>query len=156
MVNDEKRIMEAALFISARELSVDDLKRITGIAAGGYLKKKMDELKKEYETIGSSIEISEENGKYLMKIRNEYIEKVKDFAQEVEVSKGALRVLGYIYKKGGTLKSDVAKRLGSWIYPYVKELIDAGFLEGKKHGRTSKLKLTEKFKRYFGEIKEQV
>ncbi|MBN2477844.1 SMC-Scp complex subunit ScpB [Candidatus Micrarchaeota archaeon] len=147
---DEKRIIEAALFISARELSMDDLKKLTGIAAPGFIHKLIEELKNEYAERGSAIDIISINGKYVMNLKENYNEKVKDFAQEVELSPGALKVLGYIYQnKGAVLKSTIAKRLGSWIYPYVKELVQGEFVKAVKHGRTSRLELTDKFHRYF-------
>lgn len=148
--NTEKKIIEAALFLSGRELTLDELKRVTGIAAHGYLEKMIGELKKEYENKGSALEIVEDSKRYAMRVREQYSERVKAFAQDAEISKGGLRVLGFIYKNNKSiLKSSIAKRLGAWIYPYVQELIERGFVEAKKAGRTSKLTLTQKFDTYF-------
>lgn len=146
----EKRIIEAALFLSGRELTIEELKRVTGIAAHGYLEKMVGELKQEYERNGSALEIIEDSKRYAMRVKEEYGERVKSFAQDAEISKGGLRVLGFIYKNNRSiLKSSIAKRLGAWIYPYVQELIDRGFVDAKKAGRTNKLTLTKKFDTYF-------
>ncbi len=145
----EKRLIEAALFISARGLSLEELRTLTGIGALGYLQNLLNELKKEYEEKGSSIEIAEMGGKYEMRVRNDYNERVKQFAQDIQISKSALRTLAYVAKHDGVLKSTVVKRVGTQVYQDVKELVDAEFLKTQKAGRSSKLILTEKFKKYF-------
>ncbi len=148
-MREEKRLIEAALFISARPMSLEEFRTLTGIGALGYLKKALTELQKEYDERNSAIEIVEADGKYIMRIKNEHVERVKQFAQDTEISKSALRTLAYISKHDGILKSQVVKRIGSQVYHNVKELTEAGFVKQQKSGRSSKLILTEKFKRYF-------
>ena len=146
---EEKRIIEAALFISARPMDITELRTLTGIGALGYLQKVIAELQTEYEERASAIEILGMDGKYEMRLKSDLTSRVKQFAQDTEISKPALRTLAYISKHDGMLKSDLAKRIGSTIYQDVKELAEAGFVKPKKAGRTSKLFLTEKFHRYF-------
>lgn len=145
----EKRYIEAALFISSKPLSLDDFRKITGISALGYVKNLVDELKKEYDERGSAIEINEVEGKYELRVRNEYIDRVKEFAQEAEISKSALRTLAFIAKHDGILKSEVVKRMGTQTYQNVKELTEAGFIKQQRAGRSTKLLITEKFRKYF-------
>lgn len=151
-MSNSKRIIEAALFVSARELSLYDMKRLTGAKHLKEVRKAAEELRKEYEKKEGAIEIVEENEKYIMRLKQQYADQVREFAQDVEISKGGLKVLSYIYMNKGTiLKSQVAKKLGAWIYPYVKELEEKDFINSKKAGRTKRLVLTDKFKRYFAE-----
>ena len=145
----EKRLVEAALFMSSRKLSLEELRKLTGIGALGYLEKVVRELAEEYSERGSAIEIVAEDGGYIMRVKAEYIEEVKDFAREAELSKSALRTLAYLSKHEGMLKSELVKRLGSGVYADVKELVKAGFVKERKSGRSSKLLLTEKFRRMF-------
>lgn len=152
-MKEEKRIIEAALFISARPMDLSELRTLTGIGALGYLQKVIGELQAEYEQRAGAIEILGSDGKYEMRLRPELTTRVKQFAQDTEISKPALRTLAYISKHDGVLKSELAKRIGSTIYQDVRELVDAGFVKPKKAGRTSKLFLTEKFHRYFVEGK---
>jgi len=149
---NEKRVIEAALFISARELSLEELRTLTGIGALGYLQNSINELKKEYDERGSALEIIDVNGRYVMRVRNDYLTRVKQFAQDSEVSKSALRTLAFMAKHDGMLKSDLVKKIGPQIYEDVKELIQNGFLKSHKAGRTSKLNLTDKFRKYFGNV----
>jgi len=151
---EEKRIIEAALFISARPMALSELRTLTGIGALGYLQKVVTELQTEYSERGSAIEILGADGKYEMRLKPELTARVKQFAQDSEISKAALRTLAYISKHDGVLKSELAKRIGSSIYQDVRELVEAGFVKPKRAGRTSKLLLTEKFHRYFEKAKE--
>lgn len=148
---DEKRLIEAALFISGRELSLEELRRLTGVGALGYLQGLVEQLQKEYAERGSSLEIVQMDGKYSMRVRNEYLTPVRQFAQDTEISKNALRTLAYVAKHDGMLKSELAKRIGSQIYQDVQELVSEGFVKPQKAGRSSKLFLTEKFKKYFSQ-----
>ena len=91
-----------------------------------------------------------------MRIKSDYLGRVKQFAQEVEISKSALRTLAFISKHDGILKSDLVKKIGPIVYSDVKELKDSAFIKTQKHGRTSKLTLTDKFKKYFVKSETQV
>ena len=146
---EPKRLIEAALFMSGREMSVPELKKLTGIASAGHVRSMIDELSAEYENNGSAIEIFEADGSYLMKVKDDYVSNVRQFAQSVTISKSALRTLSYIAKHNGILKSEVVKRIGTSIYDDVKELVANGFILQRKYGRSSKLFLTDKFRAYF-------
>ncbi len=148
---DEKRLIEAALFISARSLSIGEIRTLTGIGAIGYLQRTIQALQNEYNESERAIEIIEVEGKYLMRVKTAYINRVKQFAQETELSKRALRTLAYISKHDAVLKSELMKRIGSQIYEDVKELVESGFVKPQKAGRSAKLFVTEKFRKYFAQ-----
>jgi len=84
-----------------------------------------------------------------MRLKPDMTSRVKQFAQDTEISKPALRTLAFVSKHDGVLKSELAKRIGSSVYQDVRELVDAGFVKAKRAGRSSTLHLTEKFHRYF-------
>ncbi len=149
---DQKRIVEAALFMSGRPLSAEELGRLLGVAALGYIEKIVGELAREYDERKSAVQVVSEAGKYALRLREEYSAIAKDFAKEAELSRGALKVLAYISKSPNVLKSSVVKLLGTSVYGYVKELCDKGFLEQKRSGRSSKLSVTEKFRQYFNVV----
>ncbi|MCC7552049.1 SMC-Scp complex subunit ScpB [Candidatus Micrarchaeota archaeon] len=150
---EKQKIIEAALFMSTKPLSVADLAKLLNIAAIGYVTKEIKTIQKQYEDRNGPIQIFEENGKYIMTLKAEYAREVKDFAKEAEINPHALKTLGYIAKRDGILKSDLCKKLGSTIYQDVIELNEKGFITQKKSGRTKKIFLTQKFKDYFkGEL----
>lgn len=146
---DKKRLIESALFISARGMGLEELMRLTGLAAPGFVKAMLEELGNEYEGRGSAVEIAEIEGKWLMRVKDAYAESVKGFAQQVEVGRSALRTLAYIARHDGILKSEVADRVGSQIYEDVRELSQNGFVRQVKAGRSKRLFLTDKFRQYF-------
>ena len=151
---DEKeivRIIESALFISSRPLALAELGKLISVAAPGFVEQKVKALQSSYDSMGSAIEIAEENGKYYMRIRQQYVHYVKDFSQATEIGKHALRTLAYLSKNEGIKKSDLCKRLGSSIYADIGELVEKGFVSQKKSGRSTLLSTTPKFKAYFGQ-----
>ncbi len=148
-MKEEKRLIEAALFMSSRAMTIEEFRTLTGIGALGYLQGVITELRREYDERGSAVEISEQDGRFFMRVRDDLAPKVKQYAQDTEISKSALRTLAYISKHDGLLKSELVRRVGTQAYSDVKELVTSGFLKSKKSGRSSKLTLTEKFRRYF-------
>jgi len=152
---EESKIVEAALFISSRPLTVAEISKLLGVAAHGYVETVIKKLADEYNAKGSSLEIAFADGKYAMRVRREYLDRVKPFAQDAEISHHALQTLAYINNKPGMKKSDLVKQLGASVYQDVFELVEKGFITQKKSGRTSALVTTDKFRDYFaGEKKE--
>jgi segregation and condensation protein B len=148
-MKEEKKLIEAALFISSRAMALEDFRTLTGIGALGYLQGVVEELRKDYDERGSAVEIIDLGGKYEMRIRNDVLARVKQFAQDTEISRGALRTLAFISKHDGILKSELVRKIGTQAYADVKELVEAEFVKSQKSGRSSKLTLTEKFRKYF-------
>ena len=148
---EPKRVIEAALFISSKPLSIEELGKFIGVAAPGFVEGLVKELAADYDKYGSAIKLAFEPGGWIMRLRGEYAQKVAPLAQEGEVSRGALKILAYISQNEGIEQSKVADRLGSVIYDYVRELVEKGFLTKEKRGRTSVLRTTQKFRDYFGQ-----
>jgi segregation and condensation protein B len=146
---DSKRLIEAILFVAGREVTTEELMRATGIVAPGFIERIVSTLAEEYQQRGSAIEIKTFGNAHLMRIKQEFVDKVQGFFKESELNKIALRSLAFIAKNEGVAKSDVVKALGSSAYQGIKELISKGFVKAVKAGRTKKLFLTKKFKMYF-------
>ncbi|MCX6773251.1 MAG: SMC-Scp complex subunit ScpB [Candidatus Micrarchaeota archaeon] len=149
--SENERIIEAALFISSRPLSLQELGKLIGVAAPGFVEQRLKNLQEDYNNIKSSIEIAEEGGKYFMRLRSQYVRYVKDFAQAAELSKHALRTLAYIAKSEGITKHQLFLKIGGGIYDDVNELLEKDFITQKKAGRTKSLTTTAKFRSYFQE-----
>ena len=147
---EPKRVIEAALFMSSKPLTIDELGRFAGVAAPGFIESLVKDLVAEYERTGSSIAIALEPGGYIMRLRGEYAAKVAPLAQEAEISRGALKILAYISQNEGIEQKTVADTLGSTVYERITELVEKGFLDKQKKGRTSVLRTTQKFRDYFG------
>lgn len=153
--SESELIIEAALFMSSRPLTLQEMGKLIGVAAPGFVSERVRAVQEAYDRGGSAVEVVEEGGKYYMRVRQEYINSVKDFASAAEISKHSLRTLAYITKNEGITKSSLCKKLGSSIYPDVQELVDKGFVTAKKAGRTKSLSTTAKFKAYFQQEAQQ-
>jgi len=146
---DYKNLIEAALFMSSKALSEEELARIIGLGAIGQVDEYIRQLIEEYKNRQTALEIIEIDGKYMLTVKNEYAEKVSSLANEPELSKGAIRLLAYISKNNGILQSELVKAFGEVTYDYVKELVEKEFITAKKEGRSKRVYLTNKFSEYF-------
>ncbi len=151
MEKEPKRIIEAALFMSSKALGSQELARISGIGAIGFVKGQLDDLKKEYVERGSAIRIYEEPEGYIMRLLPEYEQVVGTLAKEADVGRTALKVLAVISKNEGIEQSKLVKMIGSTTYDGVHELEAKGFVVSHRKGRTKVLKTSKKFKEYFSE-----
>lgn len=149
--NESRAVIEAALFMSSRPLSLQEMGKLIGIAAPGFVAQKVRALQDAYDSAGSAIEIAEEDSKFYMRVRQQFVSAVKSFAQAAEISPHALRTLAYVAKNEGVTKRTLFLKLGSGIYEDVAELVEKGFVTTKRAGRTKSVSTTAKFKAYFGQ-----
>ena len=150
MQNLEQKL-EAILFMAAKSVSVFDLQKLTG--ADLYsIKQAISNLQHWYSSRTSWLEIIKVDKSYLMRLKPERTESVVSFVQETEISKRGLRVLAVVAKNDGVLQSKVVKMMGPSVYDGVKELTQKGYLHTEIRGHSKILRLTQKFKTYFGEI----
>ena len=145
----KKTWVEAAMFIAGRPVSIEEL----GIKL--ELKKKevedvIHDLAMEYMDRQTSIEIVQVGDKFSMQIKPEYTEKVKAFTSGGLIPEAVMRTLTIIALKQPISKSMVIKMRGASAYEHIKFLVDRGFLETYKKGRSSDLSTTDQFSDTFG------
>ena len=141
----EKRILEAALFVSGEPPDVGQLRSLLkGRDVQGLIKILM----REYEERGSAIEIKEIEGRYVMQVRPEYAEKVRKMAPK-ELRSPVLRTLSMIAYHQPLTQSELVTRRGAAAYDHVRELEEKGLISAVPHGRTRLLATTQRFAEYF-------
>lgn len=157
MLMDAKPIIEAALFMSGRWMSLEDLARVAGTASMDDVKRMLAELQREYGERG--IVLIESNERYRMEVRPEIRDKVYYLAPEPELTPALMKTLAFIAYSQPISQSEVAKIIGNRTYDYIQELKKKGFVEAKKKGRTKLLHTTGHFNKYFAinpeELKRQ-
>lgn len=156
MMDATKKTIEAALFISGRWMSVEDLGRVSGSGSIGAVKEVLKELIKEYEERDSGIRITQINDRFRMEVVKEVRDKVYYLAPEPELSPALIKTLALIAYKQPIYQSHVVKVIGNRAYEYIKELRKKEFINIKKKGRTKLLSTTGRFRKYFaleGEFK---
>lgn len=145
-----KKLVEAALFISGRSLSIQELCNLTDDANPDAVKKELKELQKEYSSRDSPMEITEEAGRYKMELKPLYLEKVSGLAPQMDMNRAVLQTLSYIAYKQPIKQSILVDRFGNRIYEYVKELMQRGLIRSEPVERTRMLTTTKKLMTYLG------
>lgn len=148
-MKEKKALLEAALFISDKPLSMDELRKITGLTEAQTLQM-IEEIKCEMEQEHRGVELLKIESNYHFKVKERFLDSVSHLTPYADLSRAMLKVLSLaVYKKGIT-QSEVVKTIGNRSYDYIKELEIRGLVKTEKTGRTKALILTDEFMRYFG------
>ncbi|UCC18616.1 MAG: SMC-Scp complex subunit ScpB [Promethearchaeota archaeon] len=149
-----RNLVEASLYAAGRPLTIEEIS--TKLE---FPKKEVEELVNEvaydYLERNTALVIAQIGDRYQMQIRPEYTEKVSKFAKGGAIAERYLRTLTVIALKQPILKSMVIKLRGSGAYEHVKYLIDNGFINAVKKGRTHELTTTDKYADMFGLPKDR-
>lgn len=146
--NTPKQIIEAALFAAGGVVTADTLIKISGLSKKEVMRLAA-ELKEEYAARGSGIEIADLAGRFVMQIKPEFAEKVKDVAPK-ELTSPQLKTLSIIAYRQPITKSEIAEMRGGNAYEHINELYERGLIDLKPHGRTKIMTTTKLFAEYFG------
>jgi segregation and condensation protein B len=148
-MDNTKKTIEAALFISGRWMSVEDLARVVGSGSVGSVKEALRELKSDYDGRSGGVQMANLGDKYRLEIDPAVRDKVYYLAPEPELSPALIKTLALIAYKQPIYQSKVVKVIGNRAYEYIKELRKKEFISVKKKGRTKMLSTTGKFNKYF-------
>jgi len=146
---DNLKKIEAALFLSARFLSLNDLVMLTDINPL-MLKELIEKLKEKYNKDDSAIEIVAKENMWKMDVKQEYVSMINKLATgNAEFTKAEQETLAVIAYKQPVKQSVIIKIRGNKAYEHIKHFIDIGLVTGKKIGHTKELKLSDEFFEYF-------
>lgn len=152
---DLKPHVEAALFATAKPLSVDELAELTN-EGKRKVKNAVDLLIADYAgRQGSALEIDETEAGYIIAVKTTYAKVVEQIVP-MELSQGALRTLSLVAAKQPILQTDLIALRGSTAYDHLKELLEHQLIEKIAQGRSFTLKTTPRFREYFKLDKELV
>jgi segregation and condensation protein B len=142
---DEKKRIEAVLFVSERALSLRELAKLSGVKEK-RAKRTIDSLNREYER--HAFEITETDGRYVLQLRDEFYPFVKGFV-EPELGDKLLQTLAIIASNEPIKQSTLREFVGERAYDDVKELCKRGFVRYKREGSTKILRTTSEFRKRF-------
>ena len=149
-----RNLIEASLYAAGRPLTIEEIANKLE-----FPKKEVEELINEvafdYLERSTALVIAQIGDRYQMQIRPEYTEKVSKFAKGGAIAERYLRTLTIIALKQPILKSTVIKIRGTGAYEHVKYLIDNGFIDAVKKGRTHELTTTDRYADMFGLPKDK-
>lgn len=139
--NEEK--VEAALFISGKYLSLQDLIVLTDINPI-MLKQVMIDLEKKYSR--GALKIVNRNNSWKMDVSEKYHYMINRLAGgSTEFSKAEQETLAVIAYKQPIKQSVVIKIRGNKAYDHIAKFAEIGLLTKKRVGHTSELTLTDEF-----------
>jgi segregation and condensation protein B len=146
--------IEAALFLSARYLSLQDLIMLTDINPL-MLKELITKLTNQYSQDTSSIEIVNKENMWKMDVKEEYVSLINKLATgSAEFTKAEQETLAVIAYKQPVKQSVIIKIRGNKAYEHIKNFIGTGLVQGKRVGHTKELTLSDTFFEYFHLVKK--
>lgn len=150
-MDEAKRLVEAALYISGRPLTIQEIQTVTGISTLKKVREVLQELVEEYASRAGAIEIVRlPRQRFVLQLDPRLSEEVAELAPHGLLSLGELKTLIYIALSQPILQSAVVTYRGSHCYQHIRNLEAHGFLHAVPMGRTKELTTTEMFADYFG------
>lgn len=149
MNEDLKPLIEAALFVSGRKLSIEEFAKICRSGNIGIIRKTLEKLQEEYQERNSGLEIYESDREYGMRIKPEFEESIMHLVPETDIQPAMLKTLALIAYEQPITQAKVVKERGNRAYKYIKKLREQEFIDAKKSSRTKILTTTSKFRDYF-------
>ncbi|MEM5804256.1 MAG: SMC-Scp complex subunit ScpB [Candidatus Aenigmatarchaeota archaeon] len=142
-------MLEAALFMSSRPVTLQQLCKILGMgeADAAVL---ITDYKRALDSEDHGVRLMETSAGYQIRVKPEYAPSVRTLTPYHDLSRGLLRVLALVAYKQPITQSDIVKIIGNRTYEYVKELTGRGLIRAEKAGRTRALVVTKDFAEYFG------
>ncbi len=153
-MDEKRRIIEAALFISDRPLTLDYLGKVSGVNSLGVVRETLEKLQKDYEKRGMGI--TKTPSGWVMQVNQDLLNKVAHLTPYYDLSEGCKRTLALVVYKEPVKQSEIIKMQGNKAYSYIKSLTRRDLIKSEKMGHTKILKLTAEFERYFGEEKDRI
>ena len=141
--------LEAALFLSAGFLRLNDLVMLTDINPL-MLRELIEKLIEKYNSGESSIEIIAKEDLWKMDVKQEYVGMINKLATgNAEFTKAEQETLAVVAYKQPVKQSVIIKIRGNKAYEHVKHFIEIGLVSGKRVGHTKELRLSDEFFEYF-------
>ncbi|MCX6818226.1 MAG: SMC-Scp complex subunit ScpB [Candidatus Aenigmarchaeota archaeon] len=150
-----RKLIEAALFMSSRTMSADEIAKVTGVTPRN-VEKTLDAIVKEYASEGKGVEVIRNPEGWEMRVKPEVLPKVAHLTPYSDLRDGHKRTLALVVYKEPVKQSHVVEIQGNKAYAYIKKLRKKGLLKAEKEGRTVKLSVTKEFERYFGLDRQKI
>jgi len=149
-----KALVEAALFVADRPLSLRRLAQVLGLSeeAVGRL---LQVLAEELSAPDRGLELVQEGGGYVLRVKPELAETVRPLAPGQDIAEPVLRTLAVIAYQGPILQSEVVRLRGQRAYSHIRELIERGFVQAVEEGQTKRLSVTKDLLSYFNVKSEE-
>lgn len=153
---EDKKKVEAVLFTVGKFITLEEIAKACNMGSVGYIKQMIEELKKDYETRETSLQILQEENKYKLNIKKEYGHLTNKLVSDAEFDAPTTKTLAIIAYKQPMFQAEVIKIRGNKAYDHIKFLKEAQLITAEKSGRTRLLKLAPKFYDYFDVMENEL
>jgi segregation and condensation protein B len=150
------KLLEAALFASARPIATDELAVLEPDASPAELQSALEELREHYDVDGHGVELQEIGGGWQILTRAEYteaIERAQLAARPARLSGAALETLAIIAYRQPISRAEIEEIRGVMVGSVLKSLHERGLIDvtgrGEGLGRPLLYGTTPVFLEYF-------
>jgi segregation and condensation protein B len=126
------KLLEAALFASARPITTEELAALDGDASRAELQSALDEIREHYDVEGHGVELTELAGGWQILTRAEYteaIERAQLAARPARLSGAALESLAIIAYRQPISRSEIEEIRGVAVGGMLKSLHERGLID---------------------------
>lgn len=148
-MSDLKHRIESILFSAGKQITLEELSRLTKERDPAKIKEAIEELKKDLENKEGSIMLVEEGDSWKLTVREKYLPFVRKVVSKTELPKTVIETLAIVAFKAPVLQSKVIHIRTNKAYKHLDYLEEKGYITREKKGRTKLIKLTQKFFEYF-------
>lgn len=148
-------LLEAALFVSDKPLSLEKLSKVLGISSE-EVKELLLKIQVRLQTDDRGIQLVETPEGYELRVKQVYREIVAGLAPLADLGEGMMRTLSIIAAKQPIKQSIIVKYQGNKTYGYVVALEEKGLIKTEKYGRTKLITTSSEFEKYFGKSSEEI
>jgi segregation and condensation protein B len=152
---NKRAMVEAAVFVSEKPLSVEEISKIAGIPAE-EVKKIVAQMLSDLAKEDHGYELVETPEGFELRVKTDYRDKVAKLAPLADLSEGMMRTLAIVAAKQPVRQSLIVRYQGNKTYGYIVRLEDKGLVKTEKAGRTKIITTTPDFERYFGKNKDEI
>ena len=131
-MNPLARLLEAALFASARPIPLDELAALDPDVSPAALQSALDELRETYDTAGHGVELVEVGGGWQILTRAEYteaIERAQLAARPHRLSGASLETLAIIAYRQPIGRAEIEEIRGVGVGSVLKSLHERGLID---------------------------
>ncbi len=155
--NEQKRIIEAVLFVSDKPITIEQVKDVLEGADGREIRRLIYELREEYEKEGRSFQVTEVAGGFQVTTHSTYspwLKKLYKNRQKNRLSRAALETLAIIAYRQPIIRAEVEAVRGVNAEGVLAALLEKGLVKitGRREtvGRPFVYGTTREFLEYFG------
>jgi segregation and condensation protein B len=148
-MEEKKSRLEAALFLAEEPVERKEISDILNLGSMGFVDELIEEYQEELQKSHRGLELIQTEEGYELKVKKDHLEHVSHLAPHQDLNEGQLRTLSLIAYNAPLEQADLVEIRGNRAYQHVKELVNRGFVDKEKDGRTAILDVTDYFLEYF-------